>query len=498
VFVGGSQGMLNLARDADSGRLGLAQDLTSFGGVSAIASSPDGRHVYANAGGVTAFTRNSETNQLSMLQQDGNFAASLMSMSADGATIFGASGICISYRLRDAGTGLLSGGGGGCPGRSVMAMTATSSQSMAYVINTTMTFPAGQLRFASINQNGQLFETGGVNIQPESVLANISSIVPGPGGLYLTAPEPPSGISNGVRLISGGAVTFITNDALVGARHAAFSPDQRLLFVASSGFDLTRRNELLATLDATALTGAVMPLDVQQDGAGRVDGLRGARAVAVSADGRHVYVAGSQDNAVAVFALNRPATPPTPTPTETPTLQSTRTATPTLTLTLTPTSTATGTLPTVTATPTRTASPTRTPTALPPPANDECANATVINGGGATQETSTATMGGSDPVPSCGNGSSRRSVWFRIEGGPIFLNTRGSDYDTIVSVYAGTCGNLTPHAGSPAPGCNDDEHALVRSSQVSSGGSLYVMVSSYGFFGGRLQVNTRPSVAVSN
>ncbi len=43
-------------------------------------------------------------------------------------------------------------------------------------------------------------------------------------------------------------------------------------------------------------------LDFQMDGLAGVDGLAGAQAVAVSGDGANVYVAGSNDDAVAVFA----------------------------------------------------------------------------------------------------------------------------------------------------------------------------------------------------
>jgi 6-phosphogluconolactonase (cycloisomerase 2 family) len=43
-------------------------------------------------------------------------------------------------------------------------------------------------------------------------------------------------------------------------------------------------------------------VEAQSDGVGGVDGLGGASDVKVSPDGRHVYVAGNTDNAVAVFS----------------------------------------------------------------------------------------------------------------------------------------------------------------------------------------------------
>jgi len=48
-------------------------------------------------------------------------------------------------------------------------------------------------------------------------------------------------------------------------------------------------------------TGALTFVGVRQDGVGGVDGLAGAASVTVSPDNRHVYVAGSNDDAVAVF-----------------------------------------------------------------------------------------------------------------------------------------------------------------------------------------------------
>ncbi len=54
-------------------------------------------------------------------------------------------------------------------------------------------------------------------------------------------------------------------------------------------------------------TGALALLQVLQDGVGGVDGLAGTRALALSPDGRHLYVAGLLDSAIAVLARD-PAT----------------------------------------------------------------------------------------------------------------------------------------------------------------------------------------------
>ena len=102
---------------------------------------------------------------------------------------------------------------------------------------------------------------------------------------------------------------------------------------------------------------------------------------------------------------------------------------------------------------------------VPPPANDECATATVISGSGgfiadtrfATPITATAL-----PVPSCKltNGVSR-DVWFQwtsTEPGLVNVDTCGASQptggDSVLTVYSGPCGALIEEA------CDDDLCAL--------------------------------------
>jgi hypothetical protein len=78
------------------------------------------------------------------------------------------------------------------------------------------------------------------------------------------------------------------------------------------------------------------------------------------------------------------------------------------------------------------------------PINDACAGARAIDGW--VQDVSTATAAATDPTPTCGDGD--RSVWFLVqaaESGLATVDTQGSDYGTIVSVWpmAQACGALT-------------------------------------------------------
>ncbi|HET9530677.1 MAG TPA: sialidase family protein, partial [Blastocatellia bacterium] len=89
------------------------------------------------------------------------------------------------------------------------------------------------------------------------------------------------------------------------------------------------------------------------------------------------------------------------------------------------------------------------------PANDRCQNAKtvgqffpIIESLDTTSATSTA-----DDPQSCSGGQDTHSVWYRFTS-PVDtvhgVQTLSSHYDTVVSVYTGTCGSLTRVA------CNDD------------------------------------------
>ena len=57
----------------------------------------------------------------------------------------------------------------------------------------------------------------------------------------------------------------------------------------------------MGSSDAT--TGALTFVEVHKNVVGGVDGLDGADSVTVSPDGKHLYVAGFDDDAVAVFSV---------------------------------------------------------------------------------------------------------------------------------------------------------------------------------------------------
>ena len=101
-----------------------------------------------------------------------------------------------------------------------------------------------------------------------------------------------------------GALTFVEFqedgvggvDGLDGASTPSVSPDGRHVYVAA------RNDNAVSVFSRNPATGALTFVEIQQDGVGGVDGLANATFVTLSSDGRHVYVAASADNAVAVFS----------------------------------------------------------------------------------------------------------------------------------------------------------------------------------------------------
>lgn len=85
---------------------------------------------------------------------------------------------------------------------------------------------------------------------------------------------------------------FVTLD---GARAIAPSPDGAHVYVA------TFIGASVAGFAIDGATGTATPTGVVTDGIGGVDGMAGCADVAVSPDGAHVYAAGFNDDAIAIF-----------------------------------------------------------------------------------------------------------------------------------------------------------------------------------------------------
>jgi len=121
---------------------------------------------------------------------------------------------------------------------------------------------------------------------------------------------------------------------------------------------------------------------------------------------------------------------------------------------------------------------------FPPAPNDACAGPTLIPSLPYTDtvDTTGATTAGTDPVQ-CTGGQNSNSVWYELTvsaSAVVTADTIGSDYDTVLSVYTGSCGALT------AVGCDDDTVGLqsVVSFDAEAGQTYLIEVTDFGAPGG--------------
>jgi len=133
---------------------------------------------------------------------------------------------------------------------------------------------------------------------------------------------------------------------------------------------------------------------------------------------------------------------------------------------------------------------------VPAPVNDNFANATTIpSTSGAvftdTVDNSGATTQSTDPIPPCSQSAQipfatgvSNTIWYKFtptsSGTITDVDTIGSSYDTVLSIWTGTSGSLATFA------CNDDiVSGVVIQSQltnlpVTAGTNYFIMVSGFG------------------
>lgn len=126
-------------------------------------------------------------------------------------------------------------------------------------------------------------------------------------------------------------------------------------------------------------------------------------------------------------------------------------------------------------------------------ANDCCASAIALTGGTPYTMTNHTATGVGDPEPPC-QFSSYRGVWFTYTpsaNGPVLVTTCGSTFDSILTIYSGTCGALSYVA------CADDNGPDCTGSRASvtfwgsSGTTYYILASSWNGQTGTLQIQAQ-------
>ncbi|MBI1190097.1 MAG: S8 family serine peptidase [Tepidisphaera sp.] len=129
----------------------------------------------------------------------------------------------------------------------------------------------------------------------------------------------------------------------------------------------------------------------------------------------------------------------------------------------------------------------------PAPADDECGNATVIstNSYSISRDTSWATARVNEPTESCelgGAGNSTSSIYYSFTApntGNLSINTNGSNYDTVLSVFNG-CGFffLGTYFPPSVLACDDDSGVGTQSQidnlHLTKGQTVKIKVAKYG------------------
>lgn len=77
------------------------------------------------------------------------------------------------------------------------------------------------------------------------------------------------------------------------------SPDGKLVYVTGSDDDA------VAVFTRNSTTSSLTYLGAHLDGVDGVDGLNGAASIAASPDGKHIYVASFNANALATFSVEQ-------------------------------------------------------------------------------------------------------------------------------------------------------------------------------------------------
>lgn len=127
------------------------------------------------------------------------------------------------------------------------------------------------------------------------------------------------------------------------------------------------------------------------------------------------------------------------------------------------------------------------------PDNDFCLEATTIGEGTFYEDTTCASV---DGASACGNSNGTPDVWYLWTAaceGQLQLDTCGSEFDTVLSVYRGSCADREELA------CNDDDPNSCPSSNrtsrivldVAAGESYWIRVSGYNGAVGLFQLNVQ-------
>ncbi|MBP7335501.1 beta-propeller fold lactonase family protein [Niveispirillum sp.] len=235
-----------------------------------IVISPDGKFAYvtgAEIDGIFVFTRNTDTGALTFAQQIKNGENNFSNLTGPGALVMAPDGT---------------------------SLYASASDSDTLYMFTRNPF-TGTLVYMGVHANG---------VNGVSGLDGPLNLTVAPDGKSLYAIGHDSNTIVTFIRYPDGYVQYLGTlqdgvdgvDGLDGARFVTVSPDNTSVYVTSTGDDA------IAFFSRDASTGALTYVGSLKDGVGGVDGLDQASAVTVSPDGKSVYVASVDDDAVSIFS----------------------------------------------------------------------------------------------------------------------------------------------------------------------------------------------------
>ncbi len=293
-------------------------------GASSVTVSPDGSHVYAagqDDAALVVFSRDVATGELSFVEVirdgvdgvDGLAGAASVTVSPDGAHVYAAGSWeeALAVFSRDAATGQLSfvevlrDGVGGVDGLDVVTSVTVSPDG-----NHVYAAGSWEEALAVFSRNAATGELSFVEVVRDGVdgvdgLSGVGSVTVSPDGSHVYAAGSwEEALAVFSRNAATGELSFVEVirdgvggvDGLSGVTSVTVSPDGSHVYAA--GLD----DNALAVFNRDAGTGELSFVEVIRDEVGGVDGLFGAVSVTVSPDGHHVYAAGYFDYALAVFS----------------------------------------------------------------------------------------------------------------------------------------------------------------------------------------------------
>ncbi len=328
----GENALVVLARDDTTGSLTFVEaefdgvdSVDGLAGAQSVAVSPDGAHVYVVSEGdnaIAAFERTSSTGEVLFVEAefdgsggvDGLDGARYLALSSDGANVYVASRIdnAVAVFSRDSGTGELTydeshfddlGGVDGLDSASGVAVSPDGAHvyAVGQADNAIAAFTRDQLTGA-LTFDGALYD----GVDSVEGLGTVRGVVVSPDGSHVyTSSQGDNAVTVFSRDGGTGALTFVEVqadgsgdvDGLAGAREVAVSATGAYVVATGTGEDEIP----LFARDQSA--GSLTFDHVVADGAGGVDGLNGVRGIAISPDGLHVYAVSQNENAIAVFRL---------------------------------------------------------------------------------------------------------------------------------------------------------------------------------------------------